>query len=403
MGNYFWLLGETITSVGEWGEPLQTGMLQILGYIFSILTAVSVFYALFLAVKLATATDDAKRKQAKSRVTKTIASIIIILILAGMAFGADYFWNGTTQGTTYTLQSNSFPLSQVNNGTGVTIRLQANSTNATGTITYSIVNSTAPGASIVGNNLKASGAGNVTIRATLNGETVLSEEVIYILPPAPQNPNYDPSASYSTTNPPETGSGVVVNTTAKFWMPVEFGSSYYGNTIIPMVSSGFGPRPAPTKGASKEHVGIDITRIAGVGGYPNHYIYAAALGTVVTVDYTAGNGYHVVVRHDFPDEIIYTHYLHLAETTITVKVGDIVGGKAGDKINGKATIRPYGTAIARMGTTGISTGIHLHFGIFKIVGGIYYYIDPFDSSYTFNWSTKTFSSKQNTGGFFRKG
>lgn len=100
-------------------------------------------------------------------------------------------------------------------------------------------------------------------------------------------------------------------------------------------SSGFGPRTAPTKGASTYHKGQDWATPVGTP------IYASSGGTVAKAGWGSGYGYVVYINH--PDGR-QTRYAHLSK--ILVKVGETV--KQGEKI-------------ALSGNTGISSGPHLHF------------------------------------------
>lgn len=114
------------------------------------------------------------------------------------------------------------------------------------------------------------------------------------------------------------------------------------------ITSKFGPRKAPVAGASNYHKGVDVGAPRGTP------IYAAAGGTVVisTYHYSAGN--YVMINHGGG---VYTVYMHASK--LLVEVGDKV--KQGEKI-------------ALVGTTGYSTGNHLHFGV--RINGTYY--NPLD-------------------------
>lgn len=100
-------------------------------------------------------------------------------------------------------------------------------------------------------------------------------------------------------------------------------------------SSGFGPRKAPTKGASTYHKGQDWATPVGTA------IYASSGGTVAKAGWGSGYGYVVYINHTDGRQ---TRYAHLSK--VLVKVGQTV--KQGDKI-------------ALSGNTGISSGPHLHF------------------------------------------
>ena len=104
-----------------------------------------------------------------------------------------------------------------------------------------------------------------------------------------------------------------------------------------LASSGFGPRNAPTKGASSNHKGQDWATPTGTS------VMAASGGTVTRAGWASGYGYVVYIDHGSGTE---TRYAHLSK--ILVKVGQKV--KQGEKI-------------ALSGNTGISTGPHLHFEI----------------------------------------
>lgn len=103
------------------------------------------------------------------------------------------------------------------------------------------------------------------------------------------------------------------------------------------ISSRFGSRTSPTEGASTYHKGIDI---AAPSGTP---IVASADGTVVTATYSASAGNYVMLYHG---NSLYTVYMHASKLAVSegqeVKQGDV---------------------IAYVGSTGVSTGAHLHFGI----------------------------------------
>lgn len=112
-------------------------------------------------------------------------------------------------------------------------------------------------------------------------------------------------------------------------------------TIIPAaegrISSEYGNRSDPFNRNTTFHSGIDIAAPI------NTPIYAAADGEVIHASRNGGYGLTVSLDHDNTYETLYAHL-----NRIDVKVGDKV--KKGDVIGG-------------MGTTGRSTGVHLHFEI----------------------------------------
>lgn len=103
------------------------------------------------------------------------------------------------------------------------------------------------------------------------------------------------------------------------------------------ISSKFGARSAPTKGASTNHKGIDWATPIGTP------IVASNGGKVVTAGWVSGYGYAVYINHDDGRQ---TRYGHLNK--VLVKVGQYVS---------------QGEKIALSGNTGRSTGPHLHFEI----------------------------------------
>lgn len=105
------------------------------------------------------------------------------------------------------------------------------------------------------------------------------------------------------------------------------------------ISSGFGPRSAPTAGASSYHRGLDIAVSSGTP------ILAAGDGKVVTATYSSSAGNYLMIYHG---KRLYTVYMHCSR--LAARVGD--------------TVR-RGQVIAYVGSTGISTGPHLHFGVSK--------------------------------------
>jgi murein DD-endopeptidase MepM/ murein hydrolase activator NlpD len=109
------------------------------------------------------------------------------------------------------------------------------------------------------------------------------------------------------------------------------------------VSSGFGYRMAPCSwGCSSDHQGVDFDPGAGVD------IFAIADGVVIEAGSDGGLGQHVVVEHTINGQLVQSVYGHMIYGSQTVGVGDTVtrGQKLGD-----------------VGSTGASTGPHLHFEI----------------------------------------
>lgn len=105
----------------------------------------------------------------------------------------------------------------------------------------------------------------------------------------------------------------------------------------PYVTSEYGNRLHPVFNVERIHTGIDL-----VSTTADYDIFAAAEGIVTLVDYSVGYGNYVVVNHGDYD----TLYAHLDNVIVQ-----------------ENTIVTPGTILGVMGTTGISTGVHLHFEI----------------------------------------
>jgi len=119
--------------------------------------------------------------------------------------------------------------------------------------------------------------------------------------------------------------------------PVEAGKLQWP-TATTRVTSGFGWRIDPIDHVRRFHNGIDI------GAYYEP-VYAAADGTVIaTISSSTGYGNLVVIRHDNLE--LSTLYAHLSEYYV----------KPEDKV-------VAGQPIAKSGSTGRSTGPHLHFEV----------------------------------------
>ena len=93
---------------------------------------------------------------------------------------------------------------------------------------------------------------------------------------------------------------------------------------------------APTAGATTGHDGIDYG--AGYGAA----VYAADSGTVITAQYNSARGNYIVINHG---NGMQTWYQHLSSMNVSV-----------------------GQTVAISGSTGFSTGPHLHFEVH--VGGV---------------------------------
>lgn len=103
------------------------------------------------------------------------------------------------------------------------------------------------------------------------------------------------------------------------------------------MTSAFGWRIHPIYGTRKFHYGVDL---AAPTGTP---IYATRSGTVSTASYNGSAGYYVQINHGDGYRSIYMHMTHYVVS-------------AGQNVS-------QGQVIGYCGSTGGSTGPHLHFGI----------------------------------------
>ncbi len=112
------------------------------------------------------------------------------------------------------------------------------------------------------------------------------------------------------------------------------------------VGSGFGPRLHPILGYTRMHNGLDI------GGAQGQPIWASKAGTVLIAGWQGGYGNAVVVAHEGG---LTTLYAHMSQ--ISVSVG---------------TQLATGDFVGQVGSTGLSTGPHLHFEM-RVNGNL---VDP---------------------------
>jgi len=107
------------------------------------------------------------------------------------------------------------------------------------------------------------------------------------------------------------------------------------------IRSGWGPRIHPISGKRRHHRGVDVAY--------HGDIYAPADGVVVhkgaDLNKRTGGGYVLILRHENPR--VWTVYYHLREPSPLLK---------GTRVK-------RGEVIGHTGTTGASTGVHLHFEV----------------------------------------
>lgn len=105
------------------------------------------------------------------------------------------------------------------------------------------------------------------------------------------------------------------------------------------MSSPYGYRPDPFTGVRSFHTGIDMVAPLGTS------IKASMTGKVAAAGYNQVYGNYVIVSHSGGYQTLYAHM-----TTILVKLGQNVN---------------QGSVLGKLGSTGYSTGPHLHFSVYK--------------------------------------
>ncbi len=134
------------------------------------------------------------------------------------------------------------------------------------------------------------------------------------------------AAQGSITAPPAVTGGVSAG-----------GGGFMWPSYTRYITSYFGMRTNPVSGVYKSHDGVDIGAAYGTA------IYAAAGGTVVTAGWYGGYGNCVMINHGNGYTTLYGHQSRLA-----VSAGQTVS---------------QGQVIGYVGSTGNSTGPHLHFEV----------------------------------------
>lgn len=130
--------------------------------------------------------------------------------------------------------------------------------------------------------------------------------------------------------------------------PLQDGVLVLGSPMYPLsITSTFGVRRDPFHGHRRFHAGIDV------GAPEGSEVFSAAPGIVIFAGWQGSFGRHVVVDHGLG---IRTHYSHLS--AIHVRSGQILDA---------------GQALGQVGSTGRSTGPHLHFAVTDASGT---YLDP---------------------------
>lgn len=128
--------------------------------------------------------------------------------------------------------------------------------------------------------------------------------------------------------------------TSNYTSTLEASESDFIPSIYPTfgrISDGWGLRVHPISNEIEFHYGIDIAN------QPGTPIYATAAGTVVTTDYDTSYGKRIIIDHGSGYQTLYGHlYSYMVHSGDNVIKGQIIG---------------------LMGSSGVSTGPHLHYEV----------------------------------------
>lgn len=144
--------------------------------------------------------------------------------------------------------------------------------------------------------------------------------------------------SSETTNEVISDNDLTKYSEAKFIIP-------FADWRTGKITSMYGTRVHPVTGVKKKHTGIDLVSLS------TDKIVAAETGVVTLRTYNPGSsfGNGVELLHTLDDGTkVYTFYAHMQDGSVTCEVGDTI---------------EQGQVIGLMGSTGLSTGDHLHFEV----------------------------------------
>ncbi len=163
-----------------------------------------------------------------------------------------------------------------------------------------------------------------------------------------------PAYAAATAAPPVRALAPQSLTVADLAPAAEVTRDAYGVTVPPPLQwpvapsspivTGFGPRSAPCAACSSNHEGVDYD--AG-NGSPVRSM-AAGLVVETTNSGTAALGVYLSIQHVIDGQTVTSVYAHMQAGSMPLQVGDSVA---------------VGQVVGRVGSTGVSTGPHLHFEI----------------------------------------
>lgn len=136
----------------------------------------------------------------------------------------------------------------------------------------------------------------------------------------------------------------------------------FSKDINYVITSNYGYRDDPLiPSENRFHQGIDLSAPEGT------FILASASGKVIEVGIRdAGLGNYVQIKHKVKNKSYITLYAHMLDNSILVSKGQTIKG---------------GQKIGIIGSTGRSTGIHLHFALYS--SNVVYGVTNKDPSFIF--------------------
>ena len=182
---------------------------------------------------------------------------------------------------------------------------------------------------------------------TLSGDTSLSTPATPATPAVPAAP-----ATPASPAAPGTGEAVPAAPAAPAAAKPKKAKKKHTAVSMPVkkgtrISSKYGYRHAPCWGCSSFHKGLDFNP-----GYGKP-VRAIADGVVTVANSRGEFGVHASVKHKVDGKVVTSGYAHMQYGSMHLRVGQKV---------------KRGQIIGRVGTTGMSTGAHLHFTL-KSGGG----------------------------------
>jgi murein DD-endopeptidase MepM/ murein hydrolase activator NlpD len=173
---------------------------------------------------------------------------------------------------------------------------------------------------------------------SLEGQTLEVGPDVAVAPVASESWDVEAAPPPITSSVAGLGSVAIIETGTIVWPVVDHSR----------MSDVFGPRLSGCSGCSAFHDGIDF--LPGVGSP----ILSIADGVVVTATSDSGGlGNYVEVQHNIGGELLTTVYGHMLDGSMQVSVGDRVTA---------------GQQLGAVGSTGQSTGPHLHFEMYGTDG-----------------------------------